>query len=136
MQPVQSRGNSENPRARSLANLRMFEKGKSGNPGGRSKRLEEIRSLAKQHSRRAFNRILELIESDDERVAMAAAKEVLDRAYGKPTVDDTDGDKRQVTINIVRYTDATEGDPERKAESPAVQVRSFGGQALLGVGSS
>lgn len=122
MQGSQSTEASVDRRQRSLANLRPWQKGQSANPGGRSKRLEEIRSLAKKHSRRAFDRILELIESDDERVAMAAAKEVLDRAYGKPTVDDTDGDKRQVTINIVKYDhDHT---PEQLEPSP-VSVRTL-----------
>jgi len=31
----------------------------------------------------AFERVVELIESKDERVALAAAREVLDRAWGK-----------------------------------------------------
>ena len=65
--------------------LRMCKPGQSGNPGGKSKKLEEIRSLAKDRSRRALERIIELVESDDEKVALMAAKEVLDRAWGKPT---------------------------------------------------
>lgn len=34
---------------------------------------------------RAIARLIELIESDDERVAAACANSVLDRLYGKPT---------------------------------------------------
>jgi hypothetical protein len=63
----------------------MWKPGQSGNPGGKSKKLEEIKSLSKDRLRRALERIIELVESDDERVALMAAKEVLDRAWGKPT---------------------------------------------------
>ncbi|TXH52118.1 MAG: hypothetical protein E6Q97_16830 [Desulfurellales bacterium] len=60
-----------------------WKAGQSGNPGGRPKILEEVKSLAREKGRAAFERIVELMGSDDERVAFAAAKEVLDRAYGK-----------------------------------------------------
>lgn len=65
--------------------LKPWAKGQSGNPGGKSKKLEEIRSLAKDRSRRALERIIELVESQDEKVALMASKEVLDRAFGKAT---------------------------------------------------
>ena len=65
--------------------LRMWKPGQSGNPGGKSKTLEEIRSLAKDRSRRALERIVELVESKDEKVDLMASREVLDRAWGKAT---------------------------------------------------
>lgn len=61
-----------------------FEKGKSGNPGGRPKESGHIKELARQHAPGAFARILELVASEDQRVALNAAQAVLDRAYGKP----------------------------------------------------
>ncbi|MGE0052937.1 MAG: DUF5681 domain-containing protein [Hyphomicrobium sp.] len=80
----------------------MWKPGQSGNPTGKSKRLEEIRSLAKENSRRALERLVDLIDSDDERIALMAAREVLDRAWGKvkPAEDDNDG--KGITVNIVR----------------------------------
>jgi hypothetical protein len=105
-------------------NLRRFPKGVSGNPGGKLKGKEDVRALARKHGVAAFNRIVELIDSDDERVAMMAAKEVLDRAYGKPkTAEDEDARKGSVTVNIIRYTDGSQ--PATPVESQAISVRTL-----------
>ena len=40
--------------------------------------------LAQPHAARAMERVVELVESGDEQVAIAAAKVILERAYGKP----------------------------------------------------
>ncbi|WJR78772.1 hypothetical protein [Bradyrhizobium sp. NP1] len=55
------------------------------NPSGRPKIVEEIKSLARQHAPEAFKRVCELVGSEDERTALAAAQEILNRAYGRPT---------------------------------------------------
>lgn len=60
-----------------------FKKGQSGNPGGRPKVEGEIRELAQQHGPAALKRLVELMASENERVAVAAAQAVLDRGYGK-----------------------------------------------------
>ena len=41
--------------------------------------------LARDASPRAIGRLIELVDCDEPRVAIAAANSVLDRAYGKPT---------------------------------------------------
>ncbi len=108
---------------------RPFQRGISGNPGGRPKLPDDVKALAKAKSKRAFERIVELIESEDERVAFMASKEVIDRAYGKTKSADDDGaGAKNVTINIVRLADQK---PETKVieaatiDAPAatVQVR-------------
>lgn len=109
---------------RRLANLKPFQRGVSGNPGGKPKG-EDVRSLARKNTKRAMERIVELIDDEDPRVALMAAKEVLDRAYGKPKVaeDDETGDKKQVTINIIRHADRDQ--PTEPVGTQAVSVRTL-----------
>jgi hypothetical protein len=101
--------------------LKKWQPGQSGNPKGRPKLPVDIRALAKERSLHAFRRIVELIDSDDERVALAAAKEVLDRAWGKASAADEDGGGRPVTINIVRFDDRDHA--AAQLEAPAVSIR-------------
>jgi hypothetical protein len=71
-------------RARSLQNLVPYRPGQSGNPGGRTVAFAECQSLAREASPYAMNRLIGLIASEDERVALMAADKVLERAWGKP----------------------------------------------------
>jgi hypothetical protein len=61
-----------------------FLPGFTPNPSGRPKVVGEIKQLARQHAPGAFKRICELVDSEDERTALAAAQEILNRAYGRP----------------------------------------------------
>lgn len=66
-----------------------FQKGVSGNPGGRPSIDPEVREALEAASERAARRLVELVDCDDPRVALMASNSVLDRLYGKPaqTVD-------------------------------------------------
>ena len=66
----------------------QFQKGVSGNPGGRPRIAPEVCELVRSNAPRAFERLVELMESKDERVAMVASNAVLDRAYGKPSAEE------------------------------------------------
>ncbi len=65
-------------------NLIHYKPGQSGNPGGRKAMPPEIVEALDAATPRAVARLVELIESNDERVALTAAETVLSRRYGKP----------------------------------------------------
>lgn len=79
---------SEREPALSRAELVRWKPGQSGNPGGISRVKREVRELAKANSVRAMQKIVDLIDAEDERVALAAAIEVKNTAIGKPRVRD------------------------------------------------
>lgn len=66
-----------------------FQKGQSGNPGGRPKVAEEVRKLAQEYGQEAIEKLAALMRGDDPRVSQAAAQALLDRGFGKPaqTID-------------------------------------------------
>jgi Family of unknown function (DUF5681) len=61
-----------------------WKRGQSGNPGGRPKVVAEIRELARQHGHEAIQRLVALMHSSNEGVAVRAAEALLDRGYGRP----------------------------------------------------
>jgi hypothetical protein len=58
--------------------------GQSGNPGGRPKVAAEVRDLAREHAGKAIKRLVGLMDSKNQPVALRAAEAVLDRGYGRP----------------------------------------------------
>ena len=68
-----------------------FKPGQSGNPGGRPK---GIAAKARQHTDRALEILANGLEDDDPRVRVAAAKEILDRGWGKSVAMSADVTKR------------------------------------------
>jgi hypothetical protein len=61
----------------------VFVKGKSGNPGGKSTSEAAALHRIKGLTFRAIDRMGKLMESDNETVALNAAKDILDRGLGK-----------------------------------------------------
>jgi hypothetical protein len=61
-----------------------WKPGQSGNPGGRPKEEREVLQLARDASPAAIRRLVELMDCDSPRAAIAAANSILDRAFGKP----------------------------------------------------
>ncbi len=68
--------------------------------------LIEMRDLAQSHSETALNRIVTLTESNTPSVALAACREILDRAYGKPVqaTEISGKNGRAVAIDVTTIT--------------------------------
>jgi hypothetical protein len=61
-----------------------FAPGMSGNPGGRPKVAGRVRAAAREHGKKAIERLAELMHDGDGRVAVMACNALLDRGFGKP----------------------------------------------------
>src|ERR1700719_4129918 len=75
---------------RSLQNLVPYKKGQTGNPGGKTKQFAQCQRLCREASPDAARRLIELMQSEDERVALMAADKVFARAWGRPKEHDPD----------------------------------------------
>jgi len=80
----------------------IWKPGQSGNPKGLSGAYGEAVSLARHAAPAAVRRLIELMHSDDERVALVASNSILDRALGKPRPAPETGENDE----IARLSDA------------------------------
>lgn len=64
--------------------MAKFQKGQSGNPGGRSKEDVELRDLARTYTKEAVERLVFWMQSDHPKASPTACSALLDRGYGKP----------------------------------------------------
>ena len=81
--------------------MAKFEKGKSGNPGGRPKVLAEVKAMAAKHGPDAIKTLARLVvEADSDAAKIAACRELLDRAYGKAT-QPIAGDDEGAAIRVI-----------------------------------
>lgn len=70
------------------ANGSTWQKGKSGNPGGRSPRIgpngETAAQLARMHTAEAIQTLAEGLKAPEWQIRVACAQALLDRGWGKP----------------------------------------------------
>lgn len=64
--------------------LRPWQPGQSGNPGGRPKVNPELRRAAQEHSAEALDTLVKVMRTGKPSEQLLAAREILDRAWGKP----------------------------------------------------
>lgn len=84
--------------------LRPFQKGRSGNPGGRSALQVEVQRLAREKGPAAIAKFYDLMENaKDERVQAFCADKLLERGFGKPK--EVAPGKPRMTLDVRRLTD-------------------------------
>lgn len=108
-----------------------WEKGESGNSGGRPKVAGEVRELAREHGHEAIQRLVALMHSSNESVAVRACEALLDRAYGRPLqgleLNSVDATPQRWQVVLV---------PTPKREAPSSESLPPTGIAQLTHGSS
>lgn len=74
--------------------------------GATPQAADDVRLLARDAALAALTRLAELAKSEDERVALAASQELLNRAFGKSVSaasDDQNNAAQPLVIKIVRF---------------------------------
>ena len=88
-----------------------FAPGISGNPGGRPKLPAEMKEIFQAKGPEAAEILVKHLHASDPRVSVAAAREILDRAYGKPVQSiNVDREERIKLIAVVPEKSATTED--------------------------
>ena len=91
--------------------------GKSGNPGGRPKLPEEVKAGLRDLAATAIDVLREAMASDDHRVRVAAAAQVLDRGYGR-AAQVIDATVTSMTDPSQAHLEALKAMVERKPVTP------------------
>jgi hypothetical protein len=63
-----------------------FQRGQSGNPGGRPRMPENLRQTLEALSEKAAERLCALLDHHSGAIRLRAAERILDRAWGRPAI--------------------------------------------------
>src|SRR5262245_37340459 len=104
-----------------------WQKGQSGNPGGRPKVAAEVKELARQHGPEAIETLIRLMRSKNDGIAIRAAEALLARGYGRPAQESEVESKRPLTVIITDAPSpptpaAASVAPEQEKPSPQVII--------------
>jgi hypothetical protein len=102
-----------------------FEKGRSGNPGGRPKVVAEVKELARAHTSEAIETLVSIMTDPKGAAAarVSAANALLDRGYGKPP--------QHVTGEVATSYVARLPEPAKSAEEWIASVADARNKPLL-----
>lgn len=89
---------TESKRGR-VENLRPFQPGQSGNPGGQPKGLADVRKAARGYTQEAIETLAKWMRDDNPKASIPAAVALLNRGWGMPqqTVKATLNHVREMT---------------------------------------
>ena len=103
-----------------------FEKGQSGNPGGRPKVVGEVKELARAHTGEAIETLVSIMSNPKAAPAarVSAANSLLDRGYGKPL--------QHITGDVAASYVARLPEPAKSAEDWLASLGDVQTKPLLG----
>jgi hypothetical protein len=84
--------------------LRPFQRGVSGNPGGRGGQYHEARRICREASPAAAKTLIELMRDKDPRIRGWASDRVLSWAFGKPPDYNPEEDRPSLVVDLARLT--------------------------------